>query len=116
MRRQVVAVVAFALALLAFAATASTGVRGQSRPLDDPDRIISVTGDIDIPRGVTVDGPVATADGDVDIEGTVTDFVIVGEGDVDGQRQGDARRARGPRQRPCVGARRRRRGRVERAA
>jgi cytoskeletal protein CcmA (bactofilin family) len=81
MRRHVVAVVAFALALLALAATASPAF-ARSRPPGDSDRIISVTGDIDIPRGVTIDGPVATADGDVDVKGTVTDFVIAGEGNV----------------------------------
>ena len=41
------------------------------------------------------------------IAGTVTDFVVVGDGDVDGQRQGHARRARRPRQRAHLGARRR---------
>jgi len=79
MRRRHVVVVA--LGLVAFVALASPAF-ARNRDRDRSDRIISVTGDISVPRGHTVDGPVATADGDVDIAGTVTDFVIVGEGDV----------------------------------
>jgi hypothetical protein len=81
MRRHVVAVVALALVVMAavaapaFAATKARGTSGS-------DRIISITGDIDVARGELVHGPVATADGDVRIAGTVTDYVIVGEGDL----------------------------------
>jgi cytoskeletal protein CcmA (bactofilin family) len=81
-RHVVVAVVVLALASLAFVSLASPAF-AQSRPPADSERIISVTSDINIPRGVTVDGPVATADGDVQIAGTVTDFVVVGDGDVE---------------------------------
>jgi cytoskeletal protein CcmA (bactofilin family) len=81
MRRHVVAVVALALVVIAAVAApalAATKTRGTS----GSDRIISITGDIDVARGELVHGPVATADGDVRIAGTVTDYVIVGEGDL----------------------------------
>jgi len=81
MRRHVVAVVALALivvAAVAAPALAATRARGTS----GSDRIISITGDVDVARGELVHGPVATADGDVRIAGTVTDYVIVGEGDL----------------------------------
>ena len=80
MRRHVVAA-ALALVVLATLATpalAATRARGHS----GSDRIISITGDVDVARGEVVHGPVATADGDVHIAGTVTDYVIVGDGDL----------------------------------
>src|SRR3954454_12271612 len=81
MRRHVVAAVA--LALVVIAAVAAPAVAASSpRGTSGSDRIISVTGDIDVQRGELVHGPVATADGDVRIAGTVTDYVIVGEGDL----------------------------------
>jgi cytoskeletal protein CcmA (bactofilin family) len=79
MRRHVVAV-----ALVAFALTATASPAfARTRPPGDTDRLISVTGDIDVPRGVTIDGLVATVDGDVDVAGRVDDFVVVVEGDVE---------------------------------
>jgi cytoskeletal protein CcmA (bactofilin family) len=81
MRRHVVALVALALVVVAaLAAPALAASRGRGR--SSSDRIISITGDVDVARGELVHGPVATADGDVRIAGTVTDYVIVGEGDL----------------------------------
>jgi cytoskeletal protein CcmA (bactofilin family) len=82
MRRHVVAAVALALiAVAALAAPALAATRGGGRS-GSSDRIISITGDVDVARGEVVHGPVATADGDVRIAGTVTDYVLVGEGDL----------------------------------
>ena len=82
MRRHVVAAIALALiAVAALAAPALAATRGGGRS-GSSDRIISITGDVDVARGEVVHGPVATADGDVRIAGTVTDYVIVGEGDL----------------------------------
>jgi len=70
------------LALLAVSATtfgASAGAQTTARSARD--RIISVSGDVDIESGQVVNGPVATMDGDVRVRGTVTDFVLVGDGD-----------------------------------
>jgi hypothetical protein len=77
MRRHVLAVVALAIvAVIVVTAPSLAARRGGS----GDDRKISVVGDIDVPRSETVDGLVATVDGDIDIAGTVTDFVFVGDG------------------------------------
>jgi cytoskeletal protein CcmA (bactofilin family) len=87
MRRHVAAVVALALvSVVAVAAPALAGrgvhdgVRHRNR--DPSDRRISITGDIHVARGEVVDGQVATFDGSVRVDGTVTDYVLVGEGDL----------------------------------
>jgi hypothetical protein len=55
------------------------------------DRLISVSGRLVVPSEETVDGPVASLDGSVAIEGVVTDNVFVGRGNVrvDGRVDGD---------------------------
>jgi hypothetical protein len=77
MRRHVLAIVALAIV----AVIVTTAPSRAARPGGSADdRKISVVGDITVPRGETVDGLVATVDGDVQIAGTVTDFVFVGDG------------------------------------
>jgi cytoskeletal protein CcmA (bactofilin family) len=78
MRRHVL--VAFALivgAVVLFAEPAGA-VRGRS----SEDRRITITGDITVGEGEVVDGPVASFDGDVRVDGTVDGSVFVANGDV----------------------------------
>jgi len=86
MRRYVVAVSALAcLAVLSFAApgfAADSAARSRHSSSTGNDRRVSVIGDIEVAKGDTVNGPVATLDGSVRIDGTVTDYVFVGDGDL----------------------------------
>jgi cytoskeletal protein CcmA (bactofilin family) len=77
MRRHVVAVVALAIVAVIVTTAPTLAARSDG---SGADRKITIVGDIDIPRGDTVDGLVATADGSVRVAGTVTDFVFVGDG------------------------------------
>ena len=77
MRRRLLAVLGLAcVVLLAAAAPAA------AQASHDKDRRINVTGDVVVPKGETVDGLVASADGTARIQGTVDDDVYVGRGDV----------------------------------
>ena len=79
MRRHLFAVVALALGV-AVLTLAPTLVARRGGPSSD--RRVSVIGDIDVARGDTVDGLVATMDGNVDVAGKVTNFVFVGDGEL----------------------------------
>jgi hypothetical protein len=79
MRRHVVAVVALALVAMVVTAAPVFSARGGG---SGSDRKISVSGDIDVARGETVHGLVATLDGSVRIAGTVENFVFVGDGEL----------------------------------
>jgi len=84
MRRfRVVTVRAVALswvtATIALSATPAFAAQGG---ITSNERRISVSGDVEVARGETVTGPVATLDGSAFIRGTVTDYVVVGDGDV----------------------------------
>src|SRR5919201_291921 len=63
------------------AASATPAFAAQSG-ITSSDRRISVSGDITVARGEVVTGPVATIDGSAFIRGTVTDYVVVGDGDL----------------------------------
>jgi hypothetical protein len=78
MRRRLLAVLGLTCVVL-LAAAAPAAARGDDR---DPDRRINITGDVVVPKGETVSGLVASADGNARIEGVVDDSVAVGRGDV----------------------------------
>lgn len=78
MRRRLLAVLGLSLVILV-AAAAPAAARGDG---PDPDRRINLTGDVVVPKGETVAGLVASADGNARIDGTVDDSVAVGRGDV----------------------------------
>ena len=85
MRRYVVAVVALvcvAVVSLAAPGFALHAARHSRSTTTGSDRRISVSGDVEVAKGETVHGPVATLDGSVRIDGTVTDYVFVGDGNL----------------------------------
>jgi hypothetical protein len=72
---------ASALVLLATGASATPAFAARRGSVND-DRRISISGDIDVARGEVVHGPVVTLQGDIDIRGHVTSYVVVGDGDL----------------------------------
>ena len=63
-------------------ATAATPAFAGRGGITSSDRRISVSGDVEVGRGEVVTGLVATIDGSARIRGTVTDYVVVGDGDL----------------------------------
>jgi cytoskeletal protein CcmA (bactofilin family) len=78
MRRRVSAICELAFVILAITASPAVARDSGSRH----DREISVSGDITVAKGKTVHGPVITVEGNATIDGTVTDYVGVGDGNV----------------------------------
>jgi hypothetical protein len=78
MRRRVSAICALAFVTLTITAAPAVAQDPGSRR----DREISVSGDVTVAKGKTVHGPVVTVEGNATIDGTVTDYVGVGDGNV----------------------------------
>lgn len=86
--RRTFAVLATAAIVIGLTAAPAAAARGDAL---GNDRLISISGVVVIRADQTIDGPVVSFDGDVVINGTVTDDVFVAHGDlaIDGRVDGD---------------------------